>query len=112
MTTGYTITADRMVLKWSRYPGEASAVDTIGSIDTERYAALLNAIYSQPLDSIQQMQTGNMTVALVIDKDDVRYTWQWAGVHENDESVPDVVRPLRTAVWNELQSASPGREHQ
>lgn len=103
LTTGYTITDDRMVLKWSGNAAEVRQVDTVGQVPESEYRDMLKDVYDLHPDTIRQMETGNMTVALVITANDVTYRYQWAGLYYRDDAVPESVRPLRNVVWDVLR---------
>ncbi|GEM_PF-1612067 len=103
LSTGYTITEDRHVLKWSGNAAEVKKVDTVGQVPEPKYRDMLEDVYNLHPDTIRQMETGNMTVALVITANDVTYRYQWAGLYYRDDAVPENVRPLRNVVWDVLR---------
>ena len=103
LSTGYTITAGRMVLKWSGNASEVKQVDTVGQVSESEYRDMLETVYDLHPDTIRQMETGNMTVALVITANDVTYRYQWPGLYYRDDAVPENVLPLRNAIWDVLR---------
>ncbi|PLX31542.1 MAG: hypothetical protein C0600_05590 [Ignavibacteria bacterium] len=105
--TGYTIKPDRVVTRWNGRGGIPSSVDTIGTVDEQRYHTLLQKIYAAEPAQIQQQQTGNMTTALTIVSNDEQYLYTWEGIHTDTEAVPQSTLPLHAAVWQLLQEMDP-----
>lgn len=103
LSTGFTITDERMVLKWSGNAAEVKQVDTVGQVPESVYLDMLETVYDLHPDTIRQMGTGNMTVALVITANDETYRYQWPGLYYRDDAVPENVLPLRNTVWDVLR---------
>lgn len=103
MSSGFSILHDGTVTRWSGRAGSINDASILGRLDTEEHAALLAAVQREDLTALRQQETGNMTTALRIVRDDVEYVFTWPGLHLRDEDVPAAVKPLRDTIWRSIQ---------
>ena len=106
--SGNTILPDRTVLEWNGMPGKRERVDTLGRLESEAYALLLDTLYAQDPVTIRQQESGNMTTTLRMPSGDEVWTWSWPGMRSREEDVPAALRIMRNAVWQAIESLRTG----
>lgn len=103
MSSGFSILADGTVSRWTGRSSQHDREERIGKLDPEEHAELLEQLYAISLDDLRQQETGNMTTALRIVRDDEALVFTWAGLHQRKEDVPEALRPLRDLIWRRIE---------
>ena len=104
MSTGYTITTDGTVTKWTAFPRGRENDRTIGQLSNEEYSTLISDIFAADFRALRQQESGNMTTSLRIVQDEEVFTFQWPGLHSKEEDVPATLRSLWTVIWTRIAS--------
>jgi hypothetical protein len=102
--SGVDITSERLLLSYNGRPGTRDNLDTLARMAESEYADLLDRLYAMAPQNIQHQESGNMTTVISITSGDETWTWTWPGTQDDDEQVPESLRPLRNLLREVIQS--------